>query len=685
MSEREYVIARNPDVQDGVDLARIAEELRGYWNAKIVRVVGPEALPERLVVKIAPQRAESLKARFGNRLIVEVETSRPTSPQPQVPPTTPTSRSIRGETTMVTRRKSQFLITAKPLAGMPPMALNEVQQALQNMSDVTVVKTLAPRGFAAALAEGIAAPPRVIVARMTDERASNLRQSAPPHVIIEPDYPLRYLVDGPAGMVAVGTDWVGTRPFSPVEEAFERAFRVTISVVGPENAPVPDAFVYVQGTAFPSQGKTDGNGQVTLQVVGGTIDTVRALYVKPAADYWDFYVRQPELSSDEGANVVTLTPLRRTFPDFPDQQMLGWGQKAMNLDKVPAQFTGRDVKIALIDSGVAVSHPDLDHVSNGFDIVNNDAKGWQDDTVFHGSHCAGIIAGNAGNNFGIRGFAPEAQVFAYKVFPGGFGSDLISALHDCIEKQVDIVNLSLGTEQPSQALEQEIQGAKSLGIACIVAAGNGGGTVEYPASSPNVLTVSAIGKVNEFPEDTYHAQTIADRRQVTGEGLFAPNFSNFGPQVAVCAPGVAVISSVPPRNFAAWDGTSIAAAHVTGLAALVLAHHPSFQGPFRQRNAQRVEQLFQIIRTSARPVNLGDPTRTGFGLPDAQRALPVFAAAGLPATSVDELIQYVTNLLSTGTSRASGAGTSGGQPSVEQARDYLIDEMKKQLREAGLS
>jgi hypothetical protein len=454
-------------------------------------------------------------------------------------------------------------------------------------------------------------------------------------LIIEPDHPLRYLTpNGTAAVPPSATNGGGARVCTPVEEAFEQAFQVAISVVGPDDVPLPNAIVYVYGSSFPAQGTTDNSGQVTLQVVGGTIATVRALYVKPAADYWDFYLREPELRSD-GTNVVTLTPLRQSFPNFPEEQLIGWGQKAMNLDKLPAQFTGRGVKVGLIDSGAVTTHPDLNHITDGFDVVNDDRKTWRDDVVFHGSHCAGIIAGNAANNFGIRGFAPEAELVVYKVFPGGAVSDLISALHDCIEKQIDVVNLSLGSDQRSQTLEQEIQRAKNLGIACIVAAGNSGGPLEYPASSPNVLTVAAIGKLNEFPENTYHAHTVLDRRFVTPEGFFAPNFSCFGPQVAVCAPGVAIISSVPPRNFAAWDGTSIAAPHVTGLAALILAHHPSFQGPFRQRNAQRVEQLFEVIKMSARPVNLGDPNRTGFGLPDAQRALPVFPGASVQLTTVN--------------------------------------------------
>ena len=180
------------------------------------------------------------------------------------------------------------------------------------------------------------------------------------------------------------------------------------------------------------------------------------------------------------------------------------------------------------------------------------------------------------------------------------------------------MNLSLGTDQPSETLEQQLTRAKNLGIACIVAAGNSGGRVQYPASSPNVLAVSAIGKLGEFPANSYHAQTV---QGPTPDGYFSPSFTCFGPEIGVCAPGVAILSSVPPNNFAVWDGTSMAAPHVTGLAALVLAHHPDFQGAFKARGVQRVDRLFQIIKASARWLNLDDPRRTGFGVPDALIAL----------------------------------------------------------------
>jgi hypothetical protein len=173
-------------------------------------------------------------------------------------------------------------------------------------------------------------------------------------------------------------------------------------------------------------------------------------------------------------------------------------------------------------------------------------------------------------------------------------------------------------DQKSELLEQQIQRVTSLGIACIAAAGNSGGPVQYPASSPNVLAVAAIGRLGQFPEDSAHALTV---QGVGADGYFSPKFTCFGPEIALCAPGVAIVSSVPDNNFAAWDGTSMAAPHVSGLAALVLAHHPDFAGPFRTRNAHRVQRLFQILKASARPVNVGDPRRSGFGIPDAPTAL----------------------------------------------------------------
>jgi subtilisin len=497
--------------------------------------------------------------------------------------------------------------------GLQPLAINVVEQALRSSPDVEVVEVLGPTGVLGTLSDGMPGAPNVIVAKMEPKTASILQQQGQGHLIVEEDQPLTLHGTVPQPSMMMGS--VANAP----------TLTVNVVVIGRDNAPVANAEVYLYGSLLPAMGITDQQGEVTISIVGETVQSIRAVHVKPKADYWSFYQTRPAIDPT-GPNIVGLTPLSETFPNFPGQQMMGWGQRAMRLDKIPNEYRGQGVRIAIIDSGAATTHQNLKAITRGLDVIEKAANpnNWTVDVIAHGSHCAGVIAGHADAKSGVVGFAPASEIHACKIFPGGQVSQLIDALEYCIDKQIDLINLSLGTDQPSEALEQQLIRARNLGIACIVAAGNSGGRVQYPASSSAVLAVAAIGKLGEFPADSYHAQTV---QGPTPDGYFSPRFTCFGEEIAVCAPGVAVLSSVPPDNFAVWDGTSMATPHVTGLAALVLAHHPDFQGPFKTRNSQRVDRLFQTLKASARWIDLADPRRTGFGMPDAPVALGLQPAA----------------------------------------------------------
>lgn len=528
----------------------------------------------------------------------------------------PRTRDIR-------QRKGQFLVAPRrnlgmQMMGIAPLSFSVVEQALKDAPDIEIIDRVGPRQAVGGLGTGMQEG-TVLVALMHEDKAQALAQQAQGQLIVERDQPLQ-LFDANYPPVTL------TNCNLPVAGS---AFTAEFQVLG-KGQPVPGAEVYLYGSLLPAHGVTDAGGRVKLTLFGEAAAGVRRLYVKPRADFWSFCQERPDVSDGE-LNVVGLRALSDWpgLKNFPLQQQLTWGQRAMRVDQLPPTYRGQGVKVAVIDSGCANGHQDLSHVSRGYDIVNKavDRNTWNIDSIAHGSHCTGVIAG-LDSASGIRGFAPDAEIHACKLFPGGQVSQLIDALEYCIEQQIDVVNLSLGGAEPSEALEQQILRARQAGVACIVAAGNSGGAVQYPGSSPNVLTVAAIGRINEFPSDSYHTQTQTSL--VDANGFFSARFTCFGPEIAVCAPGVAITSSVPDNSFAAWDGTSMATPHVTGLAALILAHHPDFRGTGQLRSAERVERLFQIVKQSCQPLMLGDQRRTGFGLPDALRAVAIAPAQGLP-------------------------------------------------------
>lgn len=516
------------------------------------------------------------------------------------------------EVAAIASRPAQFMIAPQQQSGLATFSVDFLTQQLTNSPDIEVVKTVSPPrlfGFQSAELGQVPLSP-LVLARMTPDKAKLLQTQAQGRCAVERDARLTYMLDPSTPQL----------PNPGVLTPLADGFTTTIEVLG-QNGPLPEAEVYVFGSMWPAQGITDATGRATVTLQGETPDTIRSILVKPKIDYWTFWLDRPQLVPNS-ANRIVVRALGAVLRDFPGRQLMGWGERAMGLDRLPPSFDGAGIKIAVIDSGLAPTHRNLRGMTHGASIVGNDRTAWTVDTIGHGSHCAGIIAGGpVGPAGGIRGFAPAAEVHVCRIFPGGRFSDLVSALDYCMEQGIDVANMSLGGGDPSRIIEERIIRAKQMGMACIIAAGNSSGPVQFPASTPHCLAVAALGKWGEFPDDSYHSQQALDGFQ-SRDGYFPAKFSCFGPEVDVCAPGVGIVSSLPADGFGAWDGTSMATPHVTGLAALVLAHHPDFsKGAFQNRDARRVERLFQILKETATPLQFGDPNRSGAGLPNAMRAL----------------------------------------------------------------
>ena len=569
----------------------------------------------------------------------------------------------------------QYLVAARPQTGFAPSNPDAVATMLQQMEDVEIVRRLRPKGFKGLGAGVMAGASEIIVVKMDEKRAEALRQSALGQVVVEPNARLF------AGSVTLATPFAS--PWAALAAPMPSLRReLRFRVVGTGDQPLAGAGVTVFGRGCSAQGVTDSSGTASVALFDAEADLedVRAVHVQPAANHWECFALQPALAFDE-ANVVRLKPIVPTGAHATGESHIDWARRMMHLDRpidgATARSTGGGVRIGLVGSGCDHNHLSLRHITSGVDLtgVQNGARDWTLDEIGQGTHCAGVIAGSGGSEPAVQGIAPGAEIHVFKLAPGGRFSDLIEALDQCIERQIDIVHLGVGADQVSELVAQKIAEARHAGVACIAAAGDVAGPVQFPAMVPGVLSVAAVGRLGEFPADTHHAWTAVP--ELTGPaGVFATNFSGAGPQLGVCAPGVAVISSVPGGGLAARDGTAIAAAHVAGFAAVVLAHHPLFRGAYRARDEQRVRALFELIVGSAAPPVL-DLARVGAGLPDLYRV------PGLGASDAERWNRGVGNLgaFAYATPQDSFGDRFAGVPPPA----YLTGAMAlMQLRAAGL-
>jgi subtilisin family serine protease len=215
--------------------------------------------------------------------------------------------------------------------------------------------------------------------------------------------------------------------------------------------------------------------------------------------------------------------------------------------------TGEGVTVYVLDTGIDIEHPDFEgrayHAHNVTASPQGDAYG-------HGTHCAGTIGGK------IHGIAKKVRLANVKVLSdngSGTYSGIISAI-DWVIKMVQttphpaVINMSLGGGR-SQILNDAVERAVKAGIPVVVAAGNEATDAGYssPASAPLAITVAA--------------STIRD---------YHAKFSNYGPYIDLYAPGVDILSVLPKGQTDSWSGTSMAAPHVAGVAALLRQKYPTW-------------------------------------------------------------------------------------------------------------
>ena len=325
-----------------------------------------------------------------------------------------------------------------------------------------------------------------------------------------------------------------------------------------------------------------------------------------------------------------------------------WGVKHISAGAAHAAgHTGDGVKVAVLDSGVNFNHFDLsdnfDFSANelGYDFVSDDF--FPEDVYGHGTHVAGTLAA-ASNGFGIVGVAPDVQMIDLRVLDeNGFGtaSRIIEALqwiqnynaaHP--DSPIRITNNSYGTGSNSSQLGAAFDALASSGVLHIGAAGNegsaagNGNNVGYPARYDSVVAVAAVDRNN-----------------------LRASFSSTGSDVEIAAPGVSVLSTwkdgvnllgPQPFSFAGYageyfieaNGTSMAAPHVAGVAALLMAADPSY-------TAEAVRN--KMNGTALDLGEIGKDKLYGYGLVDASLALGIGSIANNPPVAYDQTVDTTQN------------------------------------------
>lgn len=300
----------------------------------------------------------------------------------------------------------------------------------------------------------------------------------------------------------------------------------------------------------------------------------------------------------DAAAAVAQAVNQSPFVSVPDLAGLNPSLNQIHVPDVWANsYTGQGVVVAVVDSGVDYTHPDLDEnlwvnsdeiAGNGIDDDSNgfidDVRGWdfvQNDNTptdldGHGTHVAGTIAAE-NNGFGATGVAPNARIMPVRVLDesgSGTWASVAAGVRYAADNGAQVINLSLGGGATAPVVTSAIQYAVSRGAIVVIASGNEAANQPgFPANLANQAGVIAVGAVNS-------ANQLANFSN--DAGMFPLNY--------VVAPGVNIYSTTPGNTYRVFNGTSMATPHVAGVAALMLSANPTLTPA----------QITQILTQTAR-------------------------------------------------------------------------------------
>lgn len=289
-----------------------------------------------------------------------------------------------------------------------------------------------------------------------------------------------------------------------------------------------------------------------------------------------------------------------------------WHYPQINLPQAWDITTGSSsVIIGVIDTGVMLTHPDLDSKittgdNAGWDFVNNDSNATDDHG--HGTFVAGIIAAESNNASWVAGVCWTCQIMPLKALDSaGNGNtfNVAAAIDWARTHGADVVNLSLAASANDLTLQTAVNNAHAAGVVVVAATGNDNAGVKYPAAYANAI---AVGSNNS-------------------SGLRS-SFSNFGPEIDVMAPGENVVSTILGGGYGAGSGTSFAAPHVAGVAGLMIAHGITDPATIASR----------LTATATDMDVAGFDNNTGWGRINAQRAVDLAPTVSITAPAASATV-----------------------------------------------